>query len=271
MSLLQKSHNMKLVTWNINSVRARLDNVTAFLEKNKPDIVCLQEIKCQDGQFPQEIFEDLGYNGAVFGQKSYNGVAILSKYPLSDVVRGLPDFDDDSARYIAADICIGDRVCHIINGYMPNGNPIATPKYDYKLAWLRGLVSHIKTLRETETPFILCGDFNIIPNKMDVRHPEKWSDDALFQTEIRALYHELLFMGLTDSVRSLHPNAPSYSFWDYQARSWEKNNGIRIDHILTSPELSDNIDKAYIESDERDHPKASDHAPVIAEFLIKGH
>ncbi|MEM6602688.1 MAG: exodeoxyribonuclease III [Pseudomonadota bacterium] len=256
---------MKLVTWNVNSVRARFENLQNFLQREQPDIVCLQEIKCQDHQFPAEDIEDLGYNIALHGQKSYNGVAVLSKYPLSDVEKGLPGFDDEQARFITADISIQDKMVHIVNCYMPNGNPRPGPKFDYKIAWMQALISYIRNLRDEEVPFILCGDFNIIPKTIDVHDPAAWADDALYMPEIINFFNELIYMGLVDTVRHFNPHDPAYSFWDYQGRAREKNHGIRIDHILPSPEVIGYVQKAYIIDSERDTAKASDHAPVALE------
>lgn len=256
---------MKLVTWNVNSVRARLTNITEFLDAEKPDIIGLQELKCQDEQFPLEAFEELGYNVSIFGQKSYNGVALLSKYPLNDVVKGIPHFEDEQSRFIAADVQAGEHYVHIINCYMPNGNPVPSEKYDYKLRWMRALNDYVRNLRHHETPFILCGDFNIIPDSYDVHDPIAWEGDSLYREESIRFYHELLHMGLTDTVRYFNPNDPSYSFWDYQGRAREKNHGIRIDHILPSPDIMDLAVNAYVIDSPRDAAKASDHAPVMFE------
>jgi exodeoxyribonuclease III len=178
----------------------------------------------------------------------------------------MPDFPDEHARLIQGEISLSDKSCLIINGYMPNGNPVSSDKFPYKLAWLRALVDYVRTLRDMNVPFILCGDFNIIPTDFDVHNPDEWRDDALFRKESVALYRELLYMGLTDTVRFFNPHTPCYSFWDYQARAREKNHGIRIDHILPSPDMMDYAVSASVLDMYRDAPKASDHAPVILEL-----
>jgi exodeoxyribonuclease-3 len=258
---------VKIVSWNVNSVRARLKNVIDFISEYHPDIIGLQEIKCINEQFPYEIFEDLGYNCYVHGQKSYNGVAFLSKLPMTDIDIGLPDFNDEQSRYIAGHINIllekGHKGIEIINCYMPNGNPIGTDKYAYKLAWTRHLVDLIKEKINNQQAFILIGDFNIIPTDFDVHNPSDWLNDALFSNEIKGLYRELIFMGLIDAIRFYNPTEPCYTFWDYQARSREQNKGIRIDHFLVSSEISEIMQDAYVIDTVRDQPKASDHAPIL--------
>ncbi len=254
---------MKIVSWNVNSVRARLQNCLDFISDYQPDIIGLQEIKCVDEQFPFQAFDDLGYNYHIFGQKSYNGVALLAKCPISDIQRGLPDFDDVQSRYIAGHIHYKNKGIEIINCYMPNGNPVNTEKFTYKKAWTQHLITIIKQKIANQESFILMGDFNIIPTDYDVHDPQAWQDDALFHPDMKSLYRELMFMGLTDCIRYYHPHEPCYSFWDYQGRAREQDKGIRIDHFLVTPDISDIMTKANVIDTVRDAPKASDHAPIM--------
>ncbi|MEM9169017.1 MAG: exodeoxyribonuclease III [Pseudomonadota bacterium] len=259
---------MKLATFNVNSINARLPRILAWFDDAKPDAVVLQEIKCVDEKFPADAFEERGYNVAVHGQKTYNGVALLSKHPIDDVTRGLPGDDADAqARYIEALICPDDaepvRLCGL---YLPNGNPAPGPKYDYKLAWMRRLKARAQTLLADEEAFILAGDFNVIPQAEDVHDPAAWADDALFRAETRALFRELVNLGLTEAVRALHPQAVLYTFWDYQRGAWEKDHGIRIDHHLLSPQAADRLKAAGVDRAERGREKPSDHVPVWIEL-----
>jgi exodeoxyribonuclease-3 len=258
---------VKIVSWNVNSVRARLQNCLDFIRDYQPDIIGLQEIKCVDEQFPLQDFEDLGYNCAIFGQKSYHGVALLSKMPISDIQRGMPNFDDTQSRYIAGHINYHHGKIHkgieIINCYMPNGNPVASDKFTYKQAWTQHLVTLIRQKITNQESFILMGDFNIIPTDKDMHDPIAWQDDALYHPEVKALYRELNFMGLTDAVRYFNPDIPCYTFWDYQGRAREQDKGIRIDHFLVTPDISDIMINATVIDTVRDAPKASDHAPII--------
>ena len=256
---------VKIATWNVNSVNARLPNVLDWLRAAKPDIVLLQEIKCQDAAFPAEAVGDLGYNVATHGQKSYNGVAVLSLRPIEDVVRGLPgDPDDDQARYLEATVA-GLRVASI---YLPNGNPVGTDKFTYKLAWMQRLRAHAKSLleREDET-VVLGGDYNVIPEPIDCHDPKAWQDDALFQPESRRAFRALLHLGLTEAFRALHPDLRgAYTFWDYQRGAFQLDHGIRIDHLLLSPLAADRLVDCVIDKEPRRQPKASDHTPVVVEL-----
>ncbi|MFT6072474.1 MAG: exodeoxyribonuclease-3 [Alphaproteobacteria bacterium] len=268
---------VKIVSWNVNSVRARLQNVIDFIQTYQPDILGLQEIKCVNEQFPLDVFEDLGYNCHIFGQKSYNGVALLSKIPMTDIQCGLPDFDLNSdnlqSRYIAGHINLtpnnmsASKGIEIINCYMPNGNPVDTPKHAYKLAWTRHLVDLIRQKIDNQEAFILMGDFNIIPTDFDVHDPDGWQGDALFRDDVKGLYRELNFMGLTDAIRHFHPSDPCFTFWDYQGRAREQDKGIRIDHFLVTPDISEMMTSASVIDTVRDAPKASDHAPIILEIF----
>jgi exodeoxyribonuclease-3 len=262
---------MKIATWNVNSVRARLDAVLAWLTEAKPDVACLQEIKCTDENFPREAFESLGYNCAIHGQKSYNGVAILSRRPLEDVTPRLPAPDgvlDEHSRYLEAVIAGDKAVVRVASIYAPNGNPWPGPKFDYKLAWLERLRLHAKGLLGNEEPVVLMGDFNIIPADIDAARPKAWVKDALFQPESRAALRRIENLGYTDGFRALHPQGGHYTFWDYFG-SWERNNGIRIDHILLSPHAADRLKRCGIDREVRAAcEKPSDHVPVWCELNI---
>ena len=255
---------MRIATWNVNSVKARMPNVTAWLEAAKPDVLLLQEIKCETDAFPRMEFAALGYRAAVAGQKAYNGVAILSRDAHEDVLDRLPgDKNDTQARYIEATIQ-GVRVASI---YLPNGNPIGTEKYQYKLDWMRRLKEHIKTLLAKEIPVALGGDFNVIPAPEDVYDPKGWEEDALYYPPTRAAFRELIHAGMTEAFRALHPHQKhAYTFWDYQGGSWQRDNGLRIDHFLLSPEAVDRLTKCFIDRTPRGQDKASDHTPVMMEF-----
>lgn len=250
---------MKIATWNVNSIKARLPNALAWLESAAPDVVLLQEIKTVDDGFPRLEIEALGYACAVHGQKSYNGVAILSKRGLEDVSAGLPGDDgDDQARYIEATVA-GVRVTSI---YLPNGNPADTEKYTYKLGWMRRLKARAEALLATEQPVVLGGDYNVIPTDEDVHDAAAWAGDALIKPETRAAFREILWLGYTDAFRAKDPTPHKYSFWDYQGGAWQKDNGIRIDHLLLSPQAADRLESAGIDTGPRGKEKASDHTPV---------
>jgi len=259
---------MKIATWNVNSIKARLDNALAWFREANPDIVCLQELKCEDHAFPVQAFEDLGYNVLVHGQKTYNGVAILSKLKPEDVRRGLPGEDDDTqARYLEAVFTRKSGVVRVASIYLPNGNPLGTEKFDYKLRWMDRLRAHAKALLKLEEPLVLAGDYNVIPTPLDARFPENWTGDALFQPESRAKFRTLLNLGFADAVRLVHGDEPGlYTFWDYQAGAWQRNNGIRIDHLLLSPQAADLIKTARIDREVRTQDKPSDHVPVVIEL-----
>jgi exodeoxyribonuclease-3 len=258
---------MKIATWNINGIKARLDNVCTWLKEASPDVACLQEIKSVDENFPREVFEDLGYNVETHGQKSFNGVALLSKSPLEDVRRGLPgDDSDDQARFIEGLAVEGDTAVRIAGIYLPNGNPLGTEKFTYKKAWMDRLITHARNALETDETFLIAGDYNIIPTPADCANPAAWADDALFQPESRDAFYTLTNLGLTDAVRATNPAAETYTFWDYQAGAWQKNNGIRIDHILLSPRAADRLEHAAIDKHTRGWEKPSDHVPVWVEL-----
>ncbi len=258
---------MKIATWNINGVKARIDSLLTWLGEARPDVVCLQEIKSVDDGFPAEAIEASGYNIAVHGQKGFNGVALLSKSRIEDVVRGLPgDAADLQARYIEGTVTMGARPVRIGGLYLPNGNPIGTDKFAYKLAWMQRLEVHARTLLASEQAVVLAGDYNVIPEAPDAKNPKQWVDDALFQPESRQGYRRLLSLGYTDAIRACHPGPGVYTFWDYQAGAWQKDNGIRIDHLLLSPQASDRLTAAGIDRFTRGWEKPSDHVPAWVEL-----
>lgn len=260
---------MKIATWNINGVKARIETALTWLKESAPDVVCLQEIKSVDENFPREAFEDAGYHVETHGQKGFNGVAILSKQPLEDVTRRLPgDNDDEQARYIEATISTNGGAVRIACLYLPNGNPIGTEKFDYKLAWMRRLEDRVQELLADEMPLVVAGDYNVIPMPEDAKRPEAWKDDALFQPESRTAFRRLLNLGLTDAIRATTPEAETYTFWDYQAGAWQKNDGIRIDHLLLSPQAADRLEAAGIDKETRGWEKPSDHVPVWIELAV---
>ena len=253
---------MKLATFNINGIKARIDALPAWLAAAQPDVVCLQEIKSVDEGFPREVFEAMGYRVETHGQKSFNGVAILSKLPLEDVTRGLPGDDaDEQARWIEATV-IGRRPIRVCGLYLPNGNPAPGPKYDYKLAWMSRMEARAKVLLAQEEPTVFCGDYNVIPQDTDAAKPELWTTDALALPQSRAAYRRLLALGLTDAFRARSAGPGHYTFWDYQAGAWDRNNGIRIDHLLLSPQAADLLRDCQIDKQVRAGDKPSDHVPI---------
>ncbi len=253
---------MKIATFNINGIKARAQALPDWLDSARPDVVLLQEIKSLDRNFPRELFEDRGYNVETHGQKGFNGVAILSKYPLEDVTRGLPgDPDDEQARWIEATV-IGDRALRLCGLYLPNGNPRPGPKFDYKLAWMDRLRARAADLLTAEEPALMAGDFNVIPQADDAADPDAWRDDALFHPDTRAAWRRVLNLGYTDAFRARTQGPGHYSFWDYQAGAWPRNNGIRIDHFLLTPQAADLLRDCQIDAGVRGGDKPSDHVPV---------
>ena len=252
-----------IATFNVNSIGARLANLQEWLKDAKPDIVLLQEIKCQAETFPSAALEAIGYRSAAHGQKSYNGVAILARGPMVDIRRGLDgEPDDEQARYIEASV-MGLRVASI---YLPNGNPLGTEKFSYKLRWMERLRRHAARLVEGDDPVVLGGDYNVIPEPRDARNPEAWTGDALYQPESRRAFRALCHEGLTDAFRGLHPEERAYSFWDYQGGALAHDHGIRIDHLLLSAPAADRLERAWIDKAPRTRPRASDHTPVLVEL-----
>jgi len=255
---------MKVATYNVNGINGRLPVLLRWLEQCRPDIVCLQELKAPDERFPAEAIRNQGYDAIWHGQKSWNGVAILSRVgQIHETRRGLPgDPDDSHSRYLEA------AVNGIIVGalYLPNGNPRPGPKFEYKLRWMRRLLDHAAGLIELKLPVVLAGDFNVIPSERDVYKPERWLDDALFAPEVRALFSELLQQGWCDALRQQHPDATIYTFWDYFRNAWGRDAGLRIDHLLLSPELRPRLVAAEVDSAVRGWEKSTDHAPVWVEL-----
>ncbi|MGF1650527.1 MAG: exodeoxyribonuclease III [Hyphomicrobiaceae bacterium] len=263
--------SLKIATWNVNGIKARLETLLNWLREANADVVCLQEIKTVAEGFPREPFEELGYNIAMAGQKSFNGVAILSKAPLEDVIDRLPgDADDEQARYLEATIPFGQGVVRVATIYLPNGNPINTGKFDYKLAWMKRLEAHARTLLTHEIPVVLAGDYNVIPEPQDAKAPENWLGDALYQPESRDALSALMALGFTDALRATTTAPATFTFWDYQAGAWQKNNGIRIDHILLSAQAADRLSTAGIDRHVRGWESPSDHVPVWITLEAQG-
>ena len=257
---------MKIASFNINGIKARIEALPVWLAEATPEVVVLQEIKSVDEGFPREIFEDMGYRVETHGQKGFNGVAILSRLPLEDVRRGLPGDDEDvQARWIEA-IAVGERAVRVCGLYLPNGNPAPGPKYDYKLAWMARMEARVREVLAAEEAAVFAGDYNVIPQPEDAARPELWTDDALFLPQTREAYRRLLNLGLTDAFRAREPRPGHYSFWDYQAGAWERNNGIRIDHLLLTPQAADMLTAAGIDKQVRGREKPSDHVPVWVEL-----
>jgi exodeoxyribonuclease-3 len=259
---------LRIATWNVNSIRQRLPHLLAYLKEVQPDVLCLQEIKCLDEQFPRMEVEEFGYNIETHGQKAFNGVAILSKRPF-EVARGLPgDENDSQSRYVEAVVPAGDGVARVASIYLPNGNPPASEKYPYKLAFMERLIAHARMLMRYEEPLVLAGDFNVIPEARDAAHAEDWVGDALFLPQTRSAFRELMALGLIDALRATTDADGLYTFWDYQAGAWQKNNGIRIDHLLLSPQAADRLQSVAIDKEMRGRDKASDHTPVRVELSL---
>jgi len=254
---------MKIASWNVNSINMRLPHVLDWLTKHKPDALLLQELKCTDDKFPLAEIEAAGYKAAVHGQKSWNGVAILSPHDITDIRRGLPgDDSDEQARYIEASIN-GLRVASI---YLPNGNPVDSEKYPYKLRWFDRLIAHARGLLAQDIAVVLGGDYNIIPEPRDCHDPAAWAEDALFRLDSRRKFRSLVHLGYTDAFRVMNDDSEQYTFWDYQAGAWPRNNGIRIDHLLLSPRAADRLKDCRIDREPRAAEKASDHTPIYAEL-----
>ncbi len=257
---------MRIATFNINGVKARLPVLLGWLETARPDVALLQEIKTLDEGFPRTEVEDLGYRVETHGQKGFNGVAILSRLLLEDVTRGLPGDDDDpQARWIEATV-IGDRAVRVAGLYLPNGNPAPGPKYDYKLAWMARMQDRAAALLAREEPVVLAGDYNVIPADADAARPDAWAADALALPDSRAAFRRLVHLGYADAFRLRHRGGGHYSFWDYQAGAWRRDDGIRIDHHLLSPQACDLLTDARIEREMRAGDKPSDHVPVWIEL-----
>ena len=260
---------MWIASFNINGIKARIGQLTAWLKEAEPGVVLLQEIKSQDKTFPRAFVEDLGYTLETHGQKGFNGVALLSKYPISDVVRGLPgDDSDEQARWIEALVEGPSGVIRVGGLYLPNGNPAPGPKYDYKLAWMTRLEARARALLEAEEPAIMLGDYNIIPQAEDARRPDAWREDALFRPESREAFRRIVNLGFTEPFRATNGDGGRYTFWDYQAGARQKNDGIRIDHLLLTPQAADLLRAVRIDAHVRDWEKPSDHVPILGQFAL---
>jgi len=255
--------SISIAAWNVNSIKARLPTALAVLKEIDADVVCLQEIKCEDDKFPRLEIEDLGYNIETFGQKSYNGVALLSKYRMEDVIRGVPGFDHDQSRYIEAVIAAPSGPVRVASIYAPNGNPIGTEKYQLKLDFMAAFTAHAETLLALEESIVLTGDYNIIPREDDCHDPRAWENDALFLPQSRRTLRALVNLGYTEAFMQADGRMHQYTFWDYQAGAWAKDFGIRIDHALLSPQAADRLESFTILRKARGMEKASDHTPVI--------
>ncbi len=264
-----------IATFNVNSVKARLPRLVEWLKSTNPDIVCLQELKCVDADFPFLEIENMGYNIALVGQKSYNGVAILSKYKIEETIRSLPNFNDEQARYIESVIAVGEKIIRVASIYVPNGGgDIAegqaledTTKFQYKMQFFKDLRTHLQKLSEYDESQIFAGDFNVANNEIDIYDPKKFHNQILFHPKERAEFRQILNLGLTDSFRMKNPQAQAFSWWDYRGNSYENNKGARIDYILTTANLIDRISACEIEDKNiRDQEKPSDHCPVSIMF-----
>jgi exodeoxyribonuclease-3 len=255
---------LRIASWNVNSVRQRLTPLLSYLKDAAPDVVCLQELKCEDAAFPRMEVEDAGYNVVSHGQKTFNGVAILSRGPIEETIIGLPGFDGEvQSRYIEAVISDGaGGALRVASIYAPNGNPPDTPKYPYKLAFMEALTRHASALLRLEETIVLAGDYNVIPEPRDAYDPAAWTGDALYLPQSRAAYRRLLNLGYTDALRAVTDEAGLYTFWDYQAGAWQKNRGIRIDHLLLSPQAADRLRRVEIAKALRGGEKPSDHVPI---------
>ena len=257
---------MKIISWNVNSVRARLDNITNYIKEDKPDILLLQEIKTQDENFPHESFKKIGYDSHIFGQKSYNGVAIISNLPIKKITKDFIKDEKKQARIINGEVQLKKKKIELVNIYVPNGNPIDTEKYEYRKNWLKKFIINIKKKISSGSNIIIAGDFNIIPEEIDVYDFKRYENDALGKLEIRKKFRELLNIGFVDVYRLKNKKKQEYTFWDYFAGSWQKNYGMRIDHFLLSNNLLDNVVSININKTPRSKIKPSDHTPIELEI-----
>jgi exodeoxyribonuclease III len=253
---------MKIISWNVNSVRARIDNILNYIKDSNPDVLLLQEIKTQEETFPKEVFNNIGYNSYVFGQKSYNGVAIVSKLKINNIGTSFIKDELKQSRIITGEISLNGKKIEIINVYVPNGNPVDTVKYTYKKNWLKKFINNIKKRLAKNSNLLIAGDFNIIPEEIDVHDFSRYENDALGKLEIRKKYRELINLGFKDIYRLLNKKKQEYTFWDYFAGSWQKNNGMRIDHFLLSNNLIENVSSITIDKKPRSKIKPSDHTPI---------
>ena len=264
----EETNTVKIASFNINGIKARANALMSWLRDAQPDVALLQEIKSVSENFPSDLFKDLGYNVAVNGQKSFNGVAILSKLPIEDIVTRLPgDSEDDQARWLEVTI-VGNQAIRMCNLYLPNGNPTPGPKYDYKLSWMRRLHEKAKELIDSEIPAFMAGDYNIIPQAEDAANIGAGEQDALFLPDSRTEFRRILNLGFTDAFRAKHNGSGHYSFWDYQAGAWDRDDGIRIDHFLLTPQCADLLKNCQIDKNIRSKEKPSDHVPIWIELDV---
>jgi exodeoxyribonuclease III len=260
---------VKIASWNVNSVKVRLPHLLDFLKDGQPDVVCLQETKCLADDFPRREIEALGYRVEALGQRAYNGVALLSHEPAAQVLGGLPgDPEDEQARYLEASFGAGAGEVRVASIYVPNGNPVGTDKFTYKIAWMERLISHVQELLRREIPFVLAGDYNVCPADEDVYDPVAWREDALCRIETRARFRAVLNLGLLDAYRLFHREPHRYTFWDYQAGRWNRDEGLRIDHLILSPQAADRITACDIDKKPRGKERASDHTPIWCELAL---
>jgi len=258
---------MKIITWNVNSVRARIENIKHYIKDSEPDVLMLQEIKTQDENFPNDEFKNLGYISYVFGQKSYNGVAIISKHELDNINNNFIKDELNQSRIITAEFKLKKKKIQLINIYVPNGNPVDTEKYEYKKNWLKKFITNVKKKIQKNSNILIAGDFNIIPEEIDVHDFKRYENDALGRLEIRKKYRELINLGFKDVYRFKNKTKQEYTFWDYFAGSWQKNYGMRIDHFLISNSLIENIKSININKKPRSKEKPSDHTPIELEII----
>jgi len=258
---------MKIISWNVNSVRARIENIKNYIKDSAPDILMLQEIKTQDENFPNDEFKNLGYTSYVFGQKSYNGVAIISKNELNNTNKNFINDNLNQSRIITAELKLNKKKIELINIYIPNGNPVDTEKYEYKKNWLKKFITNVKKKIQKNSNILIAGDFNIIPEEIDVHDFKRYENDALGRLEIRKKYRELINLGFKDVYRFKNKTKQEYTFWDYFAGSWQKNYGMRIDHFLISNSLLENIKSININRKPRSKEKPSDHTPIELEII----
>ena len=257
---------MIISSWNVNSVRARIENIKEYIKKFSPDIIMMQEIKTPNETYPYDDIKSLKYENYVYGQKSYNGVAIISKKKLSNIQTDIFKDKNKQSRIISAELKHKNKNINLINIYTPNGNPVDTEKYDYKIYWLDNFIKKIKSLSKQNENIIIAGDFNIIPSAEDVHNPKNYENDALFRLEIRKKLRELVNLGFHDAFRHLHPEKEGYTFWDYTSGAWQKNNGMRIDHFLVSSSLIDKVNNVKVNKFPRGRQKPSDHTPIELEL-----
>lgn len=260
--------NLTIATWNVNSIKARIGHALDWLRSASPDVVLLQELKCEDAAFPTMEIEDLGYNIALHGQKTYNGVAILSKYPLDDVSRGIPNFDDEQSRYIEAVVNVNHSAIRVASIYVPNGQDPQSDKFEYKKRFLDALAAHTQSLLIQRELSVLGGDYNIAPRALDVYDPKGLDGTVCFHPEERRRLRTILNQGWYDAFETLHPNTQQFSWWDYRGQGYGAGHGLRIDHLLASPQAMDKLQRAWIDETPRGWEKPSDHAPVVAELRL---